>query len=65
VANGLEVPLQFEVEVEPEPGSVAEAAALGEVQHPRWPQGTVMTPPGRESAVPIGGGKTRSCWSRR
>ena len=57
VANGLEVPLQFEVEVEPEPGSVAEAAALGEVPASSLATGHGHDAPGEGVAVPIGGGK--------
>ena len=57
VANGLEVPLQFEVEVEPEPGSVAEAAALGEVPASSLATGHGHDAPGEGVAAPIGGGK--------
>jgi len=57
VTNGLDVPLQFEVEAEHEPGSVAGAEALGEAPTSPPATGHRHDAPGEGVAVPIGGGK--------
>jgi len=57
VTNGLDVPLQFEVEAEHEPGSVARAEALGEAPASPPATGHCHDAPGEGVAVPIGGGK--------
>ncbi len=57
VTNGLDVPLQFEVEAEHEPGSVAGAEALGEAPASPPATGHRHDAPGEGVAVPIGGGK--------
>ncbi len=57
VSNGLGVPLQFEVEVETEPGSVTGAAALGEGPVSSTVAGHGHDAPGQGIAVPVGGGK--------
>ena len=54
VSNGLGVPLQFEVEVETEPGSVTGAAALGEGPVSSTVAGHGHDAPGQGIAVPVG-----------
>ena len=57
VANRLQVPLQLEVEVGPEPESVAGAVAFGQRPVAATSTGHGHDVPGVGIAVPIGGGK--------